>query len=116
MRKFICSLAASAVMGTGLVLAAPVAAHADTPNCVGRAEFRQVHRGMTKRKVHRIFDVRGKRTSVSTYGRDRDEYRSYRVCRGWGNPRWSSVDLNFDNYMSNRSGMRLYSKSSYITR
>jgi hypothetical protein len=37
---------------------APHAA-ADTPGCVTRSEFRQVHRGMPKSRVHRIFDTRG---------------------------------------------------------
>lgn len=51
--------------GTGLALAVggvavtagPAAA--DTPGCVTKKEYRKVHRGMTKRRVHRIFDTRG---------------------------------------------------------
>jgi hypothetical protein len=34
-------------------------ANADTPHCVTRAEFNQVHRGMYKAHVHRIFDFKG---------------------------------------------------------
>jgi hypothetical protein len=54
-----------AAVGTGLALAiggvAVIAgpASADTPGCVTRAEFDRVHKGMTKKRVHRIFDFHG---------------------------------------------------------
>jgi hypothetical protein len=34
---------------------------------------------MIKRRVHRIFDTRGRRTSLSIGGGTRDEYREYRA-------------------------------------
>jgi len=54
-----------AAAGTSLVLAiggvavtaGPAAA--DTPGCVTKKEYRKVHKGMTRERVHRIFDTRG---------------------------------------------------------
>jgi hypothetical protein len=54
-----------AAAGTGLALAvgvvtlAPAPASADTPGCVSKTEYRKIHKGMTKKRVHRIFDTRG---------------------------------------------------------
>jgi hypothetical protein len=59
-----------------------VQAHAQAKgknSCVTRAEFRRAKRGMIKRRVHRIFDTRGRRTSLSIGGGTRDEYREYRA-------------------------------------
>lgn len=36
-----------------------VTAAADTPDCVSRAEYREVRPGMSKARVHRIFDTGG---------------------------------------------------------
>ena len=54
-------------------------AQAATPGrCVSRGEYRQVHRGMTKHHVHRIFDTRGRRTAFSRHGGVTAEIRRYR--------------------------------------
>jgi hypothetical protein len=85
-------------------------------SCVTKAEFRRAKRGMIKRRVHRIFDTRGRRTSLSIGGGTRDEYREYRACAG---DRWSYVTVNYDNYMNPKAhlrGMRVYSKDMYISR
>ena len=48
----------------GLVaVGAPAAVAAKPTPYVTKAEFKQVRRGMTMNKVHRIFDVTGKQTS-----------------------------------------------------
>jgi hypothetical protein len=52
-----------AAAGTGLALAlggvmvTAVPAAADTPGCVTKKEYHQIHKGMTKKRVHRIFDT-----------------------------------------------------------
>lgn len=88
MKNMLCAL--------GLVIAcmgisAPVA-HADTPRCVTKAEYERVHQGMTKRRVHRIFDVRGHRTVISRGGGVVVEVRRYRTCR-----RDSAVSVAYEN-------------------
>jgi hypothetical protein len=50
---------------TGLTASQP--ASADTPGCVTRAEFRNVSEGMSKHRVHRIFDTRGEGSGYSRY-------------------------------------------------
>lgn len=70
------------------VAMAPMSAAADTPGCVVRSEYRQVHRGMTKLRVHRIFDTDGR--SVSTARGH--EVRTYRACH---RPRLSFVSVHF---------------------
>ncbi len=48
--------------GLGLVLgltATTAPATAGTPDCVSRAEYREVHLGMSRSRVHRVFDTRG---------------------------------------------------------
>lgn len=56
-------------------VAAP-AAQADTPGCVTRGEYRRVHRPMTKKRVHRIFDHKGFFVDGGAGG----YARSYRTC------------------------------------
>jgi len=114
--RAITRLVLALAVSLGVIVSAPLAAQADTAGCVTKAEFQRIHKGMTKTRVRRIFDTRGHRQSISSSGRMRDEYRTYRVCRSWGSPRWSDVTINFDNYSSNRSGLRVYSKSSFIMR
>lgn len=116
MRTITARFTLALAISLGVVTGAPVAAQADTVGCVTRAEFQHVHRGMSKTRVRHIFDTRGHRQSISSFGHHRDEFRTYRVCRSWGNPRWSDVTINFDNYSSRGSGMRVYSKSSFIMR
>lgn len=71
-----------------VVLALPTAAAADTPGCVARSEYRQVHAGMAKLQVQRIFDTDGR--SVST-ARGHD-VRVYRAC---DRPRLAYVSVHF---------------------
>ena len=72
----------------GSVFAAPAPATADTPGCVARSEFRQVHSGMAKLRVQRIFDTDG--TSVSKAGGH--DVRVYRACV---RPRLAFVSVHF---------------------
>jgi hypothetical protein len=71
----------------GSILAAPPPATADTPGCVVRSEFRQVHHGMTTTSVQRIFDTSGTLNSAA-----RHEVRTYRACN---RPRLSYVSVHF---------------------
>jgi len=71
----------------GSILAAPSPATADTPACVVRTEFRQVHKGMTKTRVQRIFDTGGTLNSAA-----RHEVRTYPAC---SRPRLSYVSVHF---------------------
>jgi hypothetical protein len=55
----VAALAATAISTVGMVSLAPVVA-ADTPGCVTRAEFARIDIGVTKRRVHAIFDTAGR--------------------------------------------------------
>lgn len=55
-------------------------AQADTPRCVSRHEFNRINKGMPIKKVHRIFDIRGKATGLGLP----NELRYYRTCTGRG--------------------------------
>ena len=112
--RTITRLATIAAISSTVIVGAPLAAQADTPGCVTQAEFQHIHRGMSKTQVRRSFDTDGHREFVSTTGGMRDEYRTYRVCPGWGSPRWSDVSINFDNDRTRGSGMRVFTKSSLI--
>lgn len=74
------------------VLAAPTSAQADTPGCVTRAEFRQVHDGMPVARVHRILDTEGHQSSVIIVGGQRHVARNYRACH---RPRQSFVQVHY---------------------
>ena len=76
MRRTLCALAI-AIAGIGV--AAPPA-QADSPRCVSKGEYRQVHRGMSRGQVHRVFDTRGHRRAFARVGRFRSEVRVYRGC------------------------------------
>ena len=71
------------VAATGLlaVLAFAPSALADTPDCVTRAEYRAVHIEDSIRRVHRIFDIRGRRLWIDGEGDYKTQKRRYRTCR-----------------------------------
>jgi hypothetical protein len=74
------------------VVGLPSVAQADTPGCVTRAEYRHVHKGMTKHRVAHIFDTAGKREAYATSGGYTAEIRSYKTCR-----RYSAVAISYGN-------------------
>lgn len=88
MRKVLCALVLAVV---STCVAVP-AAQADTPRCVSKREFRHVHRGMSKGRVHHVFDVKGRRVSFSRHDGTTSEIRRYRPCR-----RRSAVSVAFSN-------------------
>jgi hypothetical protein len=64
MSKFTSALTAGLLAATGVVaIGAAYPAAADTPGCVSRAEFDQVTHGMSRARVHEIFDIDGKQIS-----------------------------------------------------
>lgn len=83
---------AALALGTVVVTTAP--ASADTSGCVTKREFRKVHMGMKRERVHRIFDTRGRQTYTFWIGGDHYSSREYRACR---HPRWSIVSVDYVN-------------------
>lgn len=59
MKQLLSAVLLSAAMTTGTLVVTATPASADTPRCVTHKEYRQVHKGMKKSRVHRIFDNRG---------------------------------------------------------
>jgi hypothetical protein len=96
MRRGLCALVL-AVASFG-VIAPP--AEADTPRCVTAREFRQVQPGMPKRRVHRVFDTRGRRAAFARVGRVTSESRHYRPCR-----RRTAIAVAFHNHRLSAKAM-----------
>ncbi|MGH3358934.1 MAG: hypothetical protein ACRDO7_09020 [Nocardioidaceae bacterium] len=103
MSKVLASLVA-AVLAAGLLLA-PSAASAQSTgwdrslderasSCVSKKEYRKVQRGTRIRRVHRIFDTRGKQTSTFTIGGVRYQSREYKPC---SSQRWGFVSIDYKN-------------------
>lgn len=112
MNRKVTHAAAMAAVTVGM-LVGPATLSADAShNCVTRGEYRRVERGMTKDRVHRIFDFRGRRDSLFRTGRRVDEFRSYRLCFGG---RGSEAFINYDNYTHGRP-LRVFSKSLFVIR
>jgi hypothetical protein len=85
---------AGAALALGSTIVASSPASADTPGCVAKAEFRKVHKGMKRERVHRIFDHNGRQSSTYWIGGDHYSTRDYRACR---HPRWSLVSVDYVN-------------------
>lgn len=94
-KRALCSLGAAAVLGSGLVSAAPANANHDnnTPGVVTQAEFRYVKIGWGIRGTHHIFDTKGRQTSFYSAGSYCDwknlwdcatQSREYKTPRRWG--------------------------------
>lgn len=94
-RRSLRAVAVTGALAMGVaVVSVPAVAQADTPGCVTKREFRKVHNGMSKTRIHRILDTRGKQSSIFTSGGDRYESREYRSCRA---PSWSMVSVDYEN-------------------
>ena len=97
-------VASAALVVSPLAFISP--AQADTPGCVTRAEYRAVTKGMTKARVHKIFDTDGRRQAISTSGGYAFEIRSYKTCAPY-----SAVSVGFEKKpggvlrMSNKSAV-----------
>ena len=85
----------------------------DVRPCVTPAEFRQVAKGMSKLRVHDIFDTPG-RSLFANRGQVSNEAREYVVC---GHPRsgGSFVQVQFDNYALGGGPLRVGSKQLFVS-
>ena len=72
--------------------AMPVAASANTPGCVTKAEYRSAHSGYTMTRVHRNWDTSGHRVSLAQSGGYAASVRTYRTCGS----RYGSVAVAWD--------------------
>jgi len=102
----------------GVVLIAPLvlvvgSAGADTPGCVTHAEYRRVHDGMTRGKVHDIFDTTG--TSLfENPGVVHNSAREYRMCAAWRAATGDSkVQVQYNNYATHGGPQRVVYKQHY---
>lgn len=80
MKRVLCALALVVSCLGGAATTAPPA-QAESRTCVSKGEFKRVHDGMRKRRVHRIFGARGRRAAYSQYSGYRVEIRRYRGCK-----------------------------------
>ena len=104
--RIIATIVATFAFLGGSMLIAP-SASADTEGCVTRREVSNIHKGWKMKRVHRLFDVKGRVSSVDTgFGRP-TMTRAYDPC-----PRFSFIDVT---YKKRRSGVwRVSSKSAFF--
>jgi hypothetical protein len=88
MKTFLCVCAVTVVCLAGTVVPAQAAGRA----CVTVREYGQVHRGMSLRSVHRVFDTRGRRVVFFSHDGFSSEIRRYRGCA-----RLSIVSVAYNN-------------------
>jgi hypothetical protein len=91
-RKIALALAGLTTLGTvgvGTVALTAPAEAAGNPSCATRAEFRQIHRGMTVRRTQNIIGSRGRVTIAGSWL----SQRQWNVC----NSRWGVVTLTYAN-------------------
>lgn len=69
-------LVTSVLLGTTAPLISAARASADTPGCVTRHEFNEVHRGMRMARVHDVFDTRGR----LAWQKPTREARYHKIC------------------------------------
>ena len=67
-------LLVAAVVATGVMVTVPTAAEAGWHGCVTKREYKQVHPGMRKKRVHRVFDTSGRK--ARGWSRPTREYRA----------------------------------------
>ena len=81
-KRLVISLTVLTLVGVGAALTPAVeVAQADTAGCVSKKEYRHVHRGDSIRRVHRIFDTRGRLQEKGTSGGYPAKLRIYKACR-----------------------------------
>jgi hypothetical protein len=82
-------------------------------SCVTRNEYGQVHKGLTKSRVHSIFDFSGK-VLFANPGTQRNEAREYRMCRPWARATGDTrVQVQYNNYATNGGPLRVVYKQHY---
>jgi hypothetical protein len=111
-RLAIGALTAGVMLTATLMLVVGPAA-GDTPGCVTRAEYRRVHDGMTRGKVHDIFDTIG--TSLfENPGAVHNSAREYRMCAAWRTATGDSkVQIQYNNYAAHGGPQRVVYKQHY---
>ena len=110
LKRLILSLAfVASTLGFVAGTAAPAAA--DQRPCVSRAEYNNMvyyWGDPTIAKVRDHFDHWGSRLAADGQWGSRDEVWAFPKCREWG---YGKVGVWFDDYSSDRYGMRLYAAS-----
>ena len=84
------AIVATVLTGTTVILGAS-AAEAN-PGCVTQAEFKKAKKGMKVKRVHGIFDTKGRRDVISHAGGYTFEIRSYKTCSPFG-----AVSVGYEN-------------------
>jgi hypothetical protein len=102
-------VAASSVLTTATVTT-PTASAGEP--CVTKREYRQVRNGMTKARVHRIFDTSGS-VLFSNPGVQMNEAREYRTCRAFRRTAGRTVQIQYNNYATNGGPLRVVFKQTY---
>jgi len=120
MRKFIATAAATAALAGGaLVAATPANAAPGSPNCMTKAEWFKVHKGMSRDRVHQITGIWGHKTNDTYYSDgEHDIDVNYKQCNRHGRPArgsWNNVWMSFANghYNNDYDWVRGYMRLDY---
>jgi hypothetical protein len=107
--RMIAKLISIVIVAAGFAVVSPTAAHADSVGFVHQAEFRQVRKGMSIRRAHRIFDTGGKQSmyfpAYPSINSPAEQTREYRT-----KSRWGSVNVT---YVKRAGVWRVKSKYAY---
>lgn len=105
------AVAAVSLAGPWLGVIGP--ADADTPGCVSGAEYGKVRNGMTRGKVHQIFDTKG--TSLfENPGAVHNSAREYRMCTSFAAATGDTkVQIQYNNYAAHGGPQRVVFKQHY---
>lgn len=106
MKKILAAGAVTVALFGGTLAVAPAASAANgTPGCVTKAEYKKAKKGMTKKRVKKIFGTGGKRDAHASSGGYVSEIRSYKTCS-----KYSAVAIAFDKAPGSK--LRLSAKSA----
>jgi hypothetical protein len=88
-------------------------ASADTPGCVSGAEYGQIRNGMTRAKVHSIFDTTGTNLFENP-GAVHNSAREYRMCATFAAATGDTkVQVQYNNYAAHGGPQRVVLKQHY---
>ena len=113
MKKFLALIVSAVVISVPMMPTRADAGEGDNRPCVTLGEYQQVTIGMTKVRVHSIFDTIGRRLFINR-GQVTNEGREYNVC---GHPRsgGSYVQVQYNNYAAGGGPLKVGFKQIHIS-
>jgi len=99
-----------AVASSGVVVSSP--ANGAAGQCVTKKEYKKIRNGMTKSRVHNIFDTNGEVLFINP-GHVHNEAYEYRTCRAFARTAGQKVQVQYNNYATRGGPVRVVYKQTY---